>query len=289
MIPFNERQTQTSTKEQWPQMTFPKNIAVKCPHCKEILYERDHRRNMQVCTRCKYHFRLNAYERIQMLVDDGSFVETDKDITSANPLRFVSKSQVYEEKLVNERQKVALNEAVVTGHASIEGKPLVLAIMDFRFIGGSMGAAVGEKITNAIELAIAQHTPLLIASASGGARMQEGIYSLMQMAKTSAALGRLKEAALPFFSLLTDPTTGGVTASFAMLGDVIIAEPGTLVCFAGPRVIEQFMHVQLPDGAVTAEFVYQHGIIDAVVPRHELRHTLARLLKVFALAGQWQS
>jgi acetyl-CoA carboxylase carboxyl transferase subunit beta len=162
-----------------------------------------------------------------------------------------------------------------------------MAVMDFRFIGGSMGAAVGEKITRAIELGIERHIPVFIASASGGARMQEGIYSLMQMAKTSAALAKLGEAKLPYFSLLTDPTTGGVTASFAMLGDVIMAEPGTLVCFAGPRVIEQFMHVQLPKGAVTAEFVYEHGLIDAVVPRHELRQTLSRWLELYTQAGNW--
>jgi len=281
-------QTEAIVKVGHPQITFPKNIAVKCPQCKEILYGRDCRRNLSVCSRCSYHFKLTAYERIEMLTDVGSFVEVDSDIASADPLHFVSQAQRYEEKLVTEQQKVSLNEAVVIGHATIENLPLALAIMDFRFIGGSMGAAVGEKITRSIELGIERHIPVLIASASGGARMQEGVYSLMQMAKTAAALSRLGEAKLPFFSLLTDPTTGGVTASFAMLGDVIIAEPGALVCFAGPRVIEQFMHVQLPKGAVTAEFVYQHGLIDAVVPRNELRQTLARLLRLYALAGMWQ-
>lgn len=280
-------QTEAIAKGGHSQITFPKNIAVKCPQCKEILYERDCRRNLNVCSHCGYHFKLTAYERIEMLTDAGSFIEVDNDITSADPLHFVSQAQRYEEKLVKEQQKVSLNEAVVIGYATIESLPLALAIMDFRFIGGSMGAAVGEKITRSIELGIEQHIPVLIASASGGARMQEGIYSLMQMAKTSAALSRLGEAKLPFFSLLTDPTTGGVTASFAMLGDVIIAEPGALVCFAGPRVIEQFMHVQLPKGAVTAEFVYQHGLIDAVVQRNELRQTLARLLRLYALAGMW--
>ncbi|GHO89552.1 acetyl-CoA carboxylase, carboxyltransferase subunit beta [Dictyobacter formicarum] len=271
-----------------PQITIPKNIVVKCPQCKELLYERDYQRNLKVCPHCHYHFKLTAYERIEMLADSDSFVEVDSDITSADPLNFSNQSQVYAEKLTKERQKTHLNEAVVIGHATIEDLPIALAIMDFRFIGGSMGAAVGEKITRAIELGIERHIPVLIASASGGARMQEGIQSLMQMAKTSAALAKLGEARLPFFSLLTDPTTGGVTASFAMLGDVIMAEPGTLVCFAGPRVIEQFMHVQLPKGAVTAEFVYQHGLIDAVVSRHELRQTLARLLSFYAQAGNWQ-
>jgi len=270
------------------QIIIPRNIAVKCPQCKEIMYERDHQRNLKVCSHCGYHFKLSAYERIEMLVDAGSFVEVDHDIASADPLHFVSQAQVYAEKLAQEQRKVQLNEAVVIGYAAIDTLPLALAVMDFRFIGGSMGAAVGEKITRAIELGIEMHIPVFIASASGGARMQEGLFSLMQMAKTSAALARLGEARLPFFSLLTDPTTGGVTASFAMLGDVIMAEPGALVCFAGPRVIEQFMHIQLPKGAVTAEFAYQHGLIDAVVSRHELRQTLSRLLCMSAHAGIWR-
>ena len=182
-----------------------------------------------------------------------------------------------------ERQKTGLNEGVVTGYATIETKPLALAIMDFNFIGGSMSSAVGEKITRAIELGMERHIPVLIAATSGGARMQEGLYSLMQMAKTSSALAKLKEAKLPYFSLLTDPTTGGVTASFAMLGDVILAEPGALVCFAGPRVIEGFMHVKLPEGTASAESVLQHGMIDAVVHRKDLRQTLNRLLQLYSL------
>lgn len=274
-------------EEQRPQIIIPKNIAVKCPQCKDILYQRDYERNLKVCPRCSYHFKLTARERIALLVDADSFVEIDADITSANPLDFETQAQVYGEKLKAERQKVDLNEAVVTGHAAIDDLPLALAVMDFHFIGGSMGAAVGEKITRAIELGIERHIPVFIASASGGARMQEGLYSLMQMAKTSAALAKLGEAHLPFFSLLTDPTTGGVTASFAMLGDVIIAEPGTLICFAGPRVIEQFMHVQLPKDAVTAEFALRHGLIDAIVPRDQLRQTLARWLRFHAQAGSW--
>jgi len=272
-------------EKQRAQIIIPKNIMVKCPKCKELLYQRDLTKNLKVCLRCDHHFRLSAYERIELLVDPGTFVELDADITSANPLQFVSQPQRYAEKLENERQKVQLNEAVVIGHALIENMPLALAVMDFRFIGGSMSAAVGEKITRAIELGIKRHIPVLIVSASGGARMQEGIYALMQMAKTSGALARLGEAKLPYFSLLTDPTTGGVTASFAMLGDIIIAEPGGLVCFAGPRVIEQFLHIQLPEGAVTAEFVYQHGLIDAVVPRRDLRKTFARLLHLYANIG----
>src|SRR2546429_6837274 len=243
-----------------------------------MLLGRDWEKNLKVCSRCSYHFKLTAYERIEFLVDPASFVEMDRDIISVDPLKFVSRSQAYATKLDEERESVSLNEAVVSGHATIEGMPLSLAVMDFRFIGGSMGSVVGEKITRAIELGIEKHVPVLISSASGGASMQEGIYSLMQMAKTSAALAKLGEAKLPFFSLLTDPTTGGVTASFAMLGDVILAEPGALICFAGPRVIEQFMHVQLPKDAVTAEFVYKHGLIDSVVQRRELRKPFSRLL-----------
>lgn len=259
-------------------VAVPQNIVVKCPQCKEILCERDYQRNLKVCPRCDYHFRLSAYERIELLVDPGSFVEMEADIVSVDPLHFANQSQVYVEKLEHEQKKVALNEAVVIGCALIDNNPLSLAVMDFRFIGGSMGSVVGEKITRAIEIGIERHIPVLIVSASGGARMQEGIYSLMQMAKTSAALAKLGDAGLAYFSLLTDPTTGGVTASFAMLGDVIIAEPGSLICFAGPRVIEQFMHVKLPKGAVSAEFVLQHGLLDAVVHRHSLRQVLAQLL-----------
>jgi acetyl-CoA carboxylase carboxyl transferase subunit beta len=263
----------------------PENLALKCPKCKEMLLGRDWEKNLKVCSRCSYHFKLSAYERIELLVDPDSFVETDSDIISVDPLKFVSRSQEYAAKLNEERESVSLNEAVVSGHATIEDLPLALAIMDFRFIGGSMGSVVGEKITRTIELGIEKHVPVLISSASGGARMQEGLYSLMQMAKTSAALAKLSEARLPFFSLLTDPTTGGVTASFAMLGDVILAEPGALICFAGPRVIEGAMHVKLPDGAVTSEFVLQHGMIDVVVHRRELRQTLAKLLRLYVPAA----
>ncbi|HEX9132613.1 MAG TPA: acetyl-CoA carboxylase, carboxyltransferase subunit beta [Ktedonobacteraceae bacterium] len=259
------------------------NLVVKCTKCKEILIIREWDKNLKVCTRCNYHFKLTAYERIELLVDPDSFVELDAGIISVDPLHFVSRTkdevQAYASKLSEERKKVGLNEAVVIGHATVDQMPLALAIMDFRFIGGSMGSAVGEKITRAIELGIEKRMPVLISSASGGARMQEGLYSLMQMAKTSAALAKLGEAKIPYFSLLTDPTTGGVTASFAMLGDVILAEPGALVCFTGPRVIEQFMHVKPPE--VNAEFVLQHGMIDAVVHRRDLRQTLARLMQLY--------
>jgi len=259
------------------------NLVVKCTKCKEILIVREWEKNLKVCTRCNFHFKLTAYERIELLVDSDSFVELDADIVSVDPLHFVSRTkdevQAYASKLDEESKKVGLNEAVVVGHATIEQLPLSLAIMDFHFIGGSMGSAVGEKITRAIEFGLKKCMPVLIASASGGARMQEGLYSLMQMAKTSAALAKLGEAKIPYFSLLTDPTTGGVTASFSMLGDVILAEPGALVCFTGPRVIEQFMHVKPPE--INSEFVLQHGMIDAVVDRRDLRQTLARLMQLY--------
>lgn len=259
------------------------NLVIKCIKCKEILIIREWEKNLKVCTRCNFHFKLTAYERIELLVDPDSFVELDAGIISVDPLHFVSRTkdevQAYASKLSEESKKVGLNEAVVIGHATVDQMPLALAIMDFRFIGGSMGSVVGEKITRAIEWGIEKRMPVLISSASGGARMQEGLYSLMQMAKTSAALAKLGEAKIPYFSLLTDPTTGGVTASFAMLGDVILAEPGALVCFTGPRVIEQFMHVKPPE--VNAEFVLQHGMIDAVVHRRDLRQTLARLMQLY--------
>ena len=261
-----------------------KSVVVKCLGCKELLYERDWQKNLKVCPHCNYHFRLTAYERIKLLVDQDSFVEVDADIVSADPLHFVSRSQTYAEKLESERQKVGLNESVVIGHATIEGQALALAVMDFRFIGGSMGVAVGEKITRAIEISLERHIPILIVSASGGARMQEGIFSLMQMAKTSTALAKLGNEGIPYFSLLTNPTTGGATASFAMLGDVILAEPGSLICFAGPRVIEQFLHITLPKNAMAAEFALQHGLIDAIVHRRELRSVLARFLCLYSCA-----
>jgi acetyl-CoA carboxylase carboxyl transferase subunit beta len=281
---------QTSSQHQAkPGKPFIGTLALKCPKCKEMLVGRDWEKNQKVCSRCSYHFKLTAYERIELLADADSFVEVDSDIISVDPLKFVSRSQAYATKLKEESENVGLNEAVVIGHATIEESPVVLAVMDFRFIGGSMGSAVGEKITRAIELGIEKNIPVMIASTSGGARMQEGLYSLMQMAKTSAALAKLAEARLPYFSLLTDPTTGGVTASFAMLGDVTLAEPGALICFAGPRVIEGFMHVKLPEGAVTSEFVLQHGMIDAIVHRRDLRQTLARLLRLYTQAERQSS
>lgn len=262
------------------------NLVVKCPKCKEILLAREWEKNQKVCMRCNYHFKLTAYERIALLTDSESFVETNADMVSTDPLGFVKQTkeevETYPEKLQAEMKKSGLNEAVVSGYATIESLPLALAVMDFRFLGASMGSVAGEKIARTVELGLEKRIPVLIASASGGARMHEGTFALMQMAKTSAALAKLGEAGLPYLSLLTDPTTGGVTASFAMLGDIILAEPGALIGFAGPRVIEQFMHIKLPEGTVNSEFVLQHGMIDAVVPRNQLRKTLARLLRMYS-------
>lgn len=282
--------TTSSTSSNQPGSGVPSgNLVVKCNRCKEILISREWEKNLKVCPRCNYHFKLSAQERIELLTDTNSFVEIDASIISADPLQFVARTrdevQEYAKKLAEERKKVNMNEGVVTGHATIEGMPLALAVMDFRFIGGSMGSAVGEKITRAVELGIARRIPVLISCASGGARMQEGLYSLMQMAKISAALAKLGEIGIPYISLLTDPTTGGVTASFAMQGDVCLAEPGALVCFTGPRVIEQFMHVKLPEGTINSEFAQQHGMVDEVVHRRDLRQTLARILNLYPPAA----
>jgi len=263
---------------------LPDNIAVKCPNCKELLVGKDWEKNLRVCQKCSHHFRLSTDERIRTLLDENSFEEFASDLRSSDPLRFVSRSESYQKKLSAKIEETGLNEGVVVGRGEIEGLPLMLAVMDFRFIGGSMGAVVGEKITQAIERGTAQRVPVVLFAASGGARMQEGVISLMQMAKTSAALARLAEAGVPYVSVLTDPTTGGVTASFAMLGDVILAEPGAIVCFTGPRVIEQFMHVRLPKDTGTAEFCLQHGMIDGIVHRRDLRATLAKLLRLYGSA-----
>lgn len=260
---------------------LPDNLAVKCPNCKELLVSKDWEKNLRVCPRCGHHFRLSAQERIELLLDPDSFQEIAGEMRSTDPLSFVSRSQSYRAKLQSEHANSGLPEGVVIGRGLVEGLPVMIGVMDFRFIGGSMGSVVGEKLTMAIEQATEEHIPLLIVSASGGARMQEGLISLMQMAKTSAALARLNEAGVPYISLLTDPTTGGVAASFAFLGDVILAEPGALIGFAGPRVIEQAMHQRLPKDTNTSEFCLAHGMIDGIVPRRVLRPTVGRLLRLY--------
>ena len=255
-------------------------IFVKCENeeCGATIYRKDLRANLSVCPQCAYHFRLSARERLTMLFDDGKYEERDTDISPTDPLNFVDKSP-YRERLKKNQRATNLRDAIIVGEGQLDGRRLVIAAMEFSFIGGSMGSVVGEKITRAIEYCISERLPLVIISCSGGARMQEGVLSLMQMAKISAALARLDEARLPYLSLLTNPTTGGVTASFAMLGDLNLAEPGAVIGFAGARVIEQTIRQKLPKGFQRSEFLLEHGMLDAVVDRRELRDFLAQALR----------
>jgi acetyl-CoA carboxylase carboxyl transferase subunit beta len=260
----------------------PADLWERCPQCRHITYIKELERALRVCPRCGHHFPLRARERIGYLLDPGSFVEEDAGLHAADPLAFVSDGQSYRAKLAETRQRTGLAEAMVCGSGAIAGWPLRLAVCDFAFLGASMGAAVGEKIARAAERSQRDGLPLLLVAASGGARMHEGIFSLMQMAKTVAALERLAAARVPYLVLFTHPTTGGVTASFAALGDVLLAEPRALIGFAGPRVIEQITKQKLPPGAQSAEFLLEHGMIDRLVPRAEQRELLARLLRLYA-------
>lgn len=252
-------------------------IFVKCPECDNALYKRELKESLQVCTHCAYHFRFGARLRLDVLFDEGDYERLDEDVTSADPLEFVD-TKPYKDRIVQAKASSGLPEAIVSGTGTVGGHPVYAGAMDMGFIGGSMGSAVGEKITRLIERAMEKRGAVIIFAASGGARMQEGTYSLMQMAKISAALAQFHEARLPFISVLTDPTTGGVTASFAMLGDVIIAEPKALIGFAGPRVIEQTIREKLPKGFQRSEFLLEHGMVDMVVDRREMRPTIIRLL-----------
>jgi acetyl-CoA carboxylase carboxyl transferase subunit beta len=253
------------------------NVFVKCEGCEAHLFKGELDDGLQVCKNCGYHFRIGARERLRLLFDDGKFEELDTEVISIDPLEFVD-NKPYSERLTQARDSSGLPEAVINGRGTVGDHPVIAAAMDMNFIGGSMGSAVGEKVTRVIERAMKEHSAVVIFSASGGARMQEGTLSLMQMAKISAALAALDEARLPFISILTDPTTGGVTASFAMLGDVIIAEPKALIGFAGPRVIEQTIRQKLPKDFQKSEFLLDHGMIDAIVDRRELRSYNKRLL-----------
>jgi acetyl-CoA carboxylase carboxyl transferase subunit beta len=254
---------------------MPEGLWTKCPSCGESLYEQALLKNLRVCGPCGYHFTMSAPERVASICDEGTFIEMDAELTSVNPLGFSG----YVEKVAANQAKTGLGEAVLTGRATIESIPVLLAIMDFRFLGGSMGSVVGEKITRAIEAATAEKKPVIVFSSSGGARMHEGILSLMQMGKTSGALARHSEARLPYVSVLTHPTTGGVTASFATLGDVIVAEPGCMIGFAGARVVKETTHADLPKGFQTAEFMLQHGLLDRIIARKDMRTTLAAMLR----------
>ena len=255
----------------------PDGLWWKCPECKTVATMAEHKRLHFVCAHCGHHDRIGAADYFELLFDEGEFVELDANLTSGDPLHFVD-TKGYPQRVAATEQSTGLKDAVRTAHGLSAGQPLVVAAMDFKFIGGSMGSVVGEKIARAIDYARHTRTPLLVISRSGGARMMEAGYSLMQMAKTSAKLALLAEAGVPYVSLLTDPTTGGVTASFAMLGDFNIAEPGALIGFAGPRVIKETIGKDLPKGFQSAEFVLEHGFLDFIVDRRELKHRLADLL-----------
>ena len=257
---------------------LPSDVFEKCSGCGEIIYRERLTQNSHVCPDCGFHFRVTPEIYLELLLDPGTFQEHDEDLWSVDPLEFVD-LKPYSDRLAAAEKKLGRREAVVVGEGSLDGMGICLAIMDFRFIGGSMGSVVGEKIARSARRALEKNQPLVIVSASGGARMMEGIYSLMQLAKTSAVLARLHEAGLPFISILTDPTTGGTTASFAMLGDVHLAEAGALVGFAGPRVIEETIKQSLPEGFQRSEFLLKHGMVDRVVDRRELKDTLATLLR----------
>ncbi|HEY3247734.1 MAG TPA: acetyl-CoA carboxylase, carboxyltransferase subunit beta [bacterium] len=255
---------------------MPAGLWHKCPRCSNLIYRKELERNLKVCPKCGYHHRLSAEERLAITLDVDTFQEFDAGVTSTDPLAFAA----YPEKLAEAQRKTARPEAVITGEGAIEGRRTVIGALDFYFMGGSMGSAVGEKVARAAEYARARGLPLVMFSASGGARMQEGVLSLMQLAKTSAAVGRLHDAGRPYLSVMCDPTTGGVTASFAFLGDVIVAEPGAMIGFAGRRVIEQTIRRKLPDDFQTAEFCLQRGLLDMVVSRADLKTTLGRLLRL---------
>ncbi len=265
----------------------PGNVFDKCPGCGEILYSERLAQNLNVCPNCAHHLRIPAEDYLELLIDSGTFEELDEGLRASDPMRFRD-LKAYPDRIAAAEAK-GRNEALVSGVGELDGIPVLVAVMDFSFIGGSMGSVVGEKIARAGRIALERRSPLIIVSASGGARMQEGIYSLMQMAKTSAVLARLHDAGVPYVSILTNPTTGGVTASYAMLGDVNLAEPGALVGFAGPRVIEETIKQELPKGFQRSEFLLEHGMVDRVVDRRQLKDTVALLLHHMtdtALAGK---
>jgi acetyl-CoA carboxylase carboxyl transferase subunit beta len=256
----------------------PEGLWVKCPDCDAIIYTRDLVKSLSVCTKCAHHFRLTARERLLLLFDGEHWVEQDATLTSNDPLTFTD-TKPYKQRLAASRKATGLTDAMIVGLGRIDGREAIVGAMEYAFIGGSMGVVMGEKIVRAAETALARHIPLVVVSCSGGARMMEGALSLMQMAKISAALARLDRAGVPYLSVLTDPTTGGVTASFAMLGDLNIAEPKALIGFAGPRVIEQTIRQKLPEGFQRSEFLVERGMLDLVVDRRELKATIARVLR----------
>ena len=275
---FRKTKTPKPIRPERPRSNVPEGLWVKCEGCKEVIYSRDLDRNLRVCPKCGFHMRIDARTRIALLLDEPEPRELFTNVSPTDPLGFRDTKR-YRDRLKTYQQAVDERDAVVVVQGHVDEIPVVLASMEYRFMGGSMGSVVGEKITRAAERAYERRLPLLVVSASGGARMQEGVLSLMQMAKISAALARLREARLPYLSILTDPTTGGVTASFAMLGDLNIVEPGALIGFAGPRVIEQTIRQSLPEGFQRSEFLLQHGFLDLVVKRSEMKESLARCLR----------
>ncbi len=274
---FRRKKPKLSEQTDEEKVVKTEGIFVKCPECDAALYRRELKESLQVCIHCDYHFRLDAESRLDLLFDEDEYELLDVNVTSADPLEFVD-SKPYNKRIEQAKESSGINEAIVTGKGHVGGHLVLAGAMDMNFIGGSMGSAVGEKITRIIEKAIKERAAVVIFAASGGARMQEGTLSLMQMAKISAALAQLDSARLPFISVLTDPTTGGVTASFAMLGDVILAEPKALIGFAGPRVIEQTIRQKLPPGFQRSEFLLEHGMVDMVVDRRNLKETVTRTL-----------
>ncbi|GAC1319445.1 MAG: acetyl-CoA carboxylase, carboxyltransferase subunit beta [Chloroflexota bacterium] len=261
--------------------SLPDNLWVRCPRCKDLLYSKEHEQALWVCSKCKYHFSISARERIDITLDSQSFHEHDSGMHSVDPVAFRSRGDVYAEKLKQYAGQAGTNEAFIYGTGTIEGQDVVMGATEFKFCGGTMGAVVGEKVARTIELGLQRDVPLILVSSGGGARMQEGTISLFQMAKTVASLDRYKAAGLPFLSVMTDPCLGGTTASYAMLGDVNIAEPGAYIGFAGRRVIEQTMRQKVPANAATAEFLLEHGMVDMVVARSEVPSVLGRLIRIY--------
>lgn len=281
---FTRSKAPKPSGEESERLEMPDDIWTKCPGCQAILYTKELRRSFGVCPKCNYHFRLTAQQRIPLVADRHSFVELNSGLRSPDPLNFRD-SKRYKDRLKRAERSSGSTEAVITGRARVLNVPIMLGVFEFAFLGGSMGSVVGEKLTRLIEAGIEERRSVVILSASGGARMQEGVFSLMQMAKVSAALARLGQKHIPYISVLTDPTTGGVAASLAMLGDVNLAEPGALIGFAGPRVIEQTIRQKLPEGFQRAEYLLEHGMVDRIVQRSELREELALILSNFGFGA----
>ncbi|SDN55618.1 acetyl-CoA carboxylase, carboxyltransferase subunit beta [Alkalicoccus daliensis] len=279
---FSKKKKYAKIPSEGAKQEVPEGLMAKCPECKAICYIKELRKNDMVCEQCGYHHRLTAGERLHCTIDEESFEEFNAGMIAMDPLNFPE----YKEKSAVDREKTGLSEAIVTGYAKIDDQPVVIGVMDARFRMGSMGSVVGEKIVRAVEKAIEKRVPLILFAASGGARMQEGVVSLMQMAKTSTALRRLHEEKLLFISVMTHPTTGGVSASFASLGDINLAEPGALIGFAGRRIIEQTIRQKLPDDFQTAEFLMEHGQLDQVVHRHDMRQTLSAVIAIHTPQGK---